>query len=128
MGRCIIKLAGKFMEWSSVSDAPHTPLLSEEQFLIYWRQEYGRARWHELGEYMTRVKANGSSYSTPDSILKNNRAGKNDKKLTKAQIIAAFTIADQAEFEDWCKAKDKYAEKQLQEYTKMFSERNKKTT
>lgn len=128
MGRCIIKLGDRFMEWSSISDAPHTPLLTEEQFLVYWRQEYGRARWHELGECLTRAKQNGSSYGTVDSILKNNRAGKKDRKLTKKEIIAAFTVENQAEFEEWSKRKDEYAEKQLREYTEIFLERNSKTT
>lgn len=126
MGRCIIKLDGKLMEWTSVSDGPASLLLTEEQFRRYWREEYGRSRWHELAEILIKVQKRGTtalSY-TVDQIIKDNHAGEKGKRLTKSQIIEAYTPTPE-EFEEWCKNRDKYAAKQYDEWKEIFSEREK---
>jgi len=126
MGRCVIQLDGKFMEWTSVSDGPASLLLTEEQFRRYWREEYGRNRWHELAEILLLVKKYGTSARryTVDDIIKGNHAGKEGKHLTKKQIVEAYTPTPE-EFEEWCKARDKFAEDQYKEWEEIFSEREK---
>jgi hypothetical protein len=130
MGRWFIKLDDKIMEWSSVSDSPRTPLLTEKQFLRYWKEEYGRDRATDLGETMAHLKTKGisSSHTTINETIKGNRAGKGEKPLTKAQIIEAYTFSNDSEFEEWCKKRDKYADDTTAEWEKLFSERNKKST
>ena len=43
MGKCILMMDGKFMQWTSVTDSPVTPLLPEELFKKFWDAEYGRS-------------------------------------------------------------------------------------
>lgn len=124
MGRCIIKLDGKYMHWTSVSDGPISLLLTEEQFRRYWREEFGRDRWHELAELLLTVKAKGTTARgyTVDDIIKDNRAGEKGKTLTKKQLIEAYTPTD-AEFEEWCKNRNKFAEEQYKEWEEVWAER-----
>ena len=97
MGKCIIKLDGKFVHWSSVTDGPESPLLPEELFKKYWQED--------LME-LAREKGCSARGYTVAEILSNNRAGKNDKKLTEEQIIEAYTCTDPKEFEEWSKRRD----------------------
>jgi hypothetical protein len=129
MGRCVIQLDGKFMEWTSVSDGPASLLLTEEQFRRYWREEYGRARWHELAEILLTVKKNGTTARgyTVDKIIKNNRAGKNDNPLTKQQLIDCYSITDPEDFAVWCENRDKFAEDQYKEWEEIFAKREKES-
>lgn len=128
MGRCVIQLDGKFMEWTSVSDGPVSPLLTEVQFRRYWREEYGRSRWHELAEVLMAVKARGTSARgyTVDEIIKSNRAGKNDTKLTKKQIINGYTPSSDAELEEWFRDSNAETEKRFKEWEAIFTEREKR--
>jgi len=113
------------MEWTSVSDGPSSILLTEEQFRRYWREEYGRNRWHELAEVLLAVKERGTTARTEtvDQIIKGNHAGEKGKTLTKAQIIEAYTPTPE-EFEEWCKNRDKFAEEQFKEWEEIFTKRN----
>jgi hypothetical protein len=94
MGRLIIKLEDKYLEWTTITDSPHTFGMSLEEFTEYYRDEYGRqAMRFEFPERMQRVEAKGSSSllgETIDDILAYNRAGKDETCLTKEQIIQYF--------------------------------------
>lgn len=109
MGKCIIKLDGKFVHWSSVTDGPESPLLPEELFKKYWQDEYGRSGVIDYEDLMELAREKGCSARgyTVAEILSNNRAGKDDKKLTKEQIIEAYTCTDPKEFEEWSRGRDK---------------------
>lgn len=108
MGKCVIMLEGKFMQWSSVTDAPESPLLSEDLFTQYWKDEYGRSGVIDFPRVMETTKQRGCSYGgmTVNEVISNNRAGEKEKKLTKAQIIKAYDCSPE-EFAEWSKGRDK---------------------
>ena len=111
MGKCIIKLDDKFLQWSSVTDAPETPLLPEPLFAQYWKDEYGRSGIVDYANMIDLAKKNGHSIrfskETVNSIIRHNRAGKNDKRLTKDEIIEGYTITDPEEFAKWSERRTK---------------------
>jgi len=97
MGHSIIKLNdGKqdyYLEYSSVVDAPITYGMGLEEFKEYYREEYGRNGSEGLEQRLARVEAKGTSdYSDKgvDDTLVCNRAGKNETRLTKQQIIEMY--------------------------------------
>lgn len=93
MRRYIIKLDGKYLEWSAVIDAPLTDGLSLDKFKEYYKDEYGNFGMSELPSRLERVEENGISafgHANADHIISGNRAGPNKSKLSKSQIIKAF--------------------------------------
>lgn len=109
MGKCILMMDGKFMQWTSVTDSPVTPLLPEPLFAQFWKDEYGRSGMVDYENLMEIAKERGCSsyFSTTDEVLKHNQAGEDGKKLTKAQIIAAYTMTDMNEFLEWSNGRTK---------------------
>lgn len=63
MGKCIIRLEGKFMQWDFVTNAPITPLLPEPLFQNYWYAEYGRSGWVDYANPIEDAKKHGCSDS-----------------------------------------------------------------
>ena len=120
MGKCILHMDGKFMQWTSVTDAPVTPLLPEELFKKYWDAEYGRSGMVDYANLMELAKTKGCSSHYPEdsvnSIIRNNRAGVKEKKLTKAEIIEAYTMTDPKEFEEWNAGRTKAFEEMAIEF------------
>jgi hypothetical protein len=92
MPRYIIKLEDKYMEWSTVVDAPITYLLTYEQLTEYIKDEYGSQGLNNLSDRMKRVEEHGSSspYHTTNQIIKHNRAGKNETHLSKKELIKQY--------------------------------------
>jgi hypothetical protein len=109
MGKAILHIDGKFMHWSSVTDAPETPLLPEPLFAQYWKDEYGRSGVVDYVNLMEMAKERGCTAhgTTVNSIIRDNRAGRGEKKLTKAQIIEAYTITDPKDFAEWSERRNK---------------------
>ena len=109
MGKCIINLDGKFMLWSSVTDAPESPLLPEPLFKNFWHAEYGRSGWLDYEDRMDIAKKSGCSAHgyTVNQVISNNRAGEKEKKLTKKEIIEAYTSDSPEEFLQWSAGRDK---------------------
>ena len=96
MGRSIIKLDGKYLEWSSSIDAPITFGMTREEFTQHYLEEYGRSGIHDLEGRLSRADESGTScylYDSVDEEIEGNRAGKNESTLTKEQIIK-FYITD----------------------------------
>ena len=116
MGYCIIKLDGKYMEWTSVSDSPRSPLLPKEQFIRYWEEEYGRYRMWELPRLLKQADETGTSAlgHTVNEIIRGNQAGVGGKRLTKRQIIQVYTI-NGYDFELWCKRRNARVAKEFRE-------------
>ncbi len=106
------------MQWSSVTDAPETPLLPEELFKKFWCSEYGRSGMVDYVNLMELAKERGCSYliGSVASIISENRAGKREKKLSKAEIIEAYTMTDPKEFEEWDAGRTKAFEKMAIEF------------
>ena len=97
MGHYIIKLNdGKqdyYLEYSSVCDAPITNGMNLDEFKEYYLEEYGRSGMEGLDQRLARVELKGTSEYNAESVddtLVCNRAGKNETRLTKAQIIEMY--------------------------------------
>ncbi len=97
MPRILIKLTTEdksyFGEWSTVVDAPTSPLLPLEEFKKWYinRYEYDA---QDLEERLTRVMRYGTSLITPETaeeLIRCNRAGKNETELTKKEIIEQYS-------------------------------------
>jgi len=94
MPRYIIKLDNLYCEWSTIVDAPVSQLLPLEQFKTYYQRRYGEEGIYELPDRLSRVEQNGISayfYQTVNDLIRTNRAGKNEKKLSKKQIIKEYS-------------------------------------
>jgi len=100
MPHYIIKLDTKdgprYLEWSTVVDAPVTYGMPLDAFTKYWRKEYGAADRNDRLEARLRdVDAKGTdSYSdaSVDATIANNRAGAGETRLTKEQIIEYYCL------------------------------------
>jgi hypothetical protein len=98
MGRCIVKFQdqGKdyYMEWTTICDAPATYGMSLEEFTQYYGEWYGKQGLAELPERLARIgDGEGTGFHGErdiQSILCVNRAGKNETKLTREQVIAMY--------------------------------------
>ncbi len=97
MGHSIIKLndgtRDYYLEYSGVVDAPITNGMTLDEFKEYYRDEYGRDGFDRLAQRLERVEARGTSEYNAESVddtLVCNRAGKNETRLTKAQIIEMY--------------------------------------
>lgn len=93
MPRYIVKLDGKYLEWSSVVDAPVTFGMSLEEFKAYYQDAYGRgdpSAASHLESRLERVEATGTSshvHESADDVIAFNRAGRGETLLMKQQII-----------------------------------------
>ena len=74
-----------YFEWSTIVDAPITPMMSKMEFTRYYKQMYGEEGTHELPERMKRVEEKGHSAVGDDwtyrDFIEYNRAGKNEKHI-----------------------------------------------
>lgn len=97
MPRYIVKMEWdekvRYMEWSTIVDAPVTYLMSLEEFTGYYREEYGRhGMGHEFEDRMTRVEETGTSahLNTREFLFKHNRAGENGSALNEETIWRVY--------------------------------------
>lgn len=87
MGSYVAKIADDaYVEWSSVVDAPVSWVQTREQAVKRWTEER-----------VARADANGTSIldgypagNTPEEIVRANRAGPGESRLTVAEIIEAY--------------------------------------
>jgi len=94
MGRCIVKLKDVYFEWSSVVDAPVTYGMKKEDFIDYYREEYGRSGMEELLKRLERVEKSGTSLLTQvsaEELLTFNRAGEKESCLSLDEIYLLVT-------------------------------------
>lgn len=95
MGRFIIKLEDKYLEWSTVVDAPVTFGMTLDEFKAYYKDEYGASGMHGLDERLKRVEEKGTSSmidDSLDSVISHNRAGKNETHLSKKKLIEWYVV------------------------------------
>lgn len=98
MPQYIIKLSDKttdyYLIWSTVVDAPVTYGQQLEYFKRYYKKQYGEEGMKELVGRLERVEKTGISAHPPfddlDDLFLCNRAGDNETKLSKKQIIAKY--------------------------------------
>lgn len=84
----------RYLEWSTVVDAPVTYGMTLEAFTKYWHKEYGAgAGADQLGRRLRSVEAKGTDSfinASAEDLLANNRAGAGDTCLSKDQIIEYY--------------------------------------
>jgi hypothetical protein len=94
MPRYIIKLDNLYCEWSTIVDAPVSQLLPLDIFTDWYVYRYGEEGRKELPDRLERVEKQGTSAyfkQTVDDLIRGNRAGENEKHLTKRQIIEEYS-------------------------------------
>jgi len=96
MGRYIVKIEGYYLEWSTIIDAPVTFGMPLEEFKEYYRQEYGENGMRDLDIRLTRVERTGTSAHGQRclDVLRGNRAGPNEKYLSKPEIYRAYCLRE----------------------------------
>jgi hypothetical protein len=95
MGHCIVKLAGKYLDWSSVVDAPVSYGMTLEEYRAFYLEEYGKQGMKDLDARLKRVEKIGTSSQlghTPEELVSCNRAGPNEKPLTMKEIIEFYVV------------------------------------
>jgi hypothetical protein len=97
MGRFIIKLDDWYLEWSTVVDAPVTYGMTRDEFTAYYRDQYGRQGMEggDFAQRMERVETKGTSSlldKSVDETLAGNRAGKDETRITREQIVQSYCI------------------------------------
>lgn len=98
MARYIVKLSYKskdyYLDWSTVTDSPITYGVSLDKFKKYIKKEYGKEGLENLPQRLKRVNKKGCSshICTLYDLIATNRAGKNDKHLTKNEVIRQYCL------------------------------------
>lgn len=93
MPKYIIKLNNKYLEWSTIVDAPTTEGMTLSEFREYYKQRYGTSSMDEFADRMQRVDETGTSSlmgESLDSLISGNRAGEGETTLTKEEIIKQY--------------------------------------
>lgn len=82
-----------FMEWSTISDGPNTSPGTEADLRAYIKEQYGQVGMHKLDERIIRCRHRGHSLrgtesnSSLEEALACNRAGKDETRMTVAQMV-----------------------------------------
>ena len=88
-----------YLGWSDAFDRPATVGMSRGEFVEWYTQEYMKCEDYDqrtppLAERLERADKTGTSamysHGTLDACLSFNRAGKNDQRLTKEQLIEFY--------------------------------------
>jgi hypothetical protein len=116
MSTYIVKLEGKYFEWSSEWDGPVSLAITLEEFRQRYLDRAVALALQELEERLERVEAKGTSARSDDSAEDTiwvNRAGAGDTCLSRAQIVAYLNapvgtpaplgVEQPESFEDWLK-------------------------
>jgi len=91
----IIKLRDKYLEWSTIVDAPLTPGLTLEQLKEHIRDKYGSESLDRLPSRLERVEKYGTSMLEGISVgdlIAGNRAGENETRLTEDEIYERYCV------------------------------------
>lgn len=100
MGRCIIKLKGYYLIWSSIVDAPITHGMTIDELTEFIRDEYGNEGLRRLPNRLAKVEEYGTSawprYSV-DALISLNRAGPSGSRLSKKQLYAQYCPAQEGD-------------------------------
>lgn len=92
----IVKLAPeKYVEWSTVVDAPVTYILTREHMLDHLDYTYGTSSIEENRRRLDRADANGTSCHHKlevEELLSYNRAGENEKNISLEEILERYDL------------------------------------
>lgn len=101
MGRCIVKLADeKYVEWSSIVDAPVTYIFDRKGMKEWLDAQYGLSSVEENEKRLARADKHGTSmlgphYENVEQFITCNRAGENEEFLTLKEIIERYTLKEE---------------------------------
>jgi len=101
MPKYIVKIKGLYGEWSTISDTPHSTLMTFKEFKEYYNEQYGLEGMIELPWRMERVEKTGCSANwggdALEDLIDSNRCGewikgwKGKTKLTIKQILRVYS-------------------------------------
>lgn len=83
----------KYLEWSTIVDAPTTYGVTLDEFKYYYLKRYGTEGFKDLQERLDRADKTGSSCAygtTLEDTISGNRAGPNETELSLEQIIETY--------------------------------------
>ena len=86
----IIKLADRYLEYSTICDAPITVGMTRDEFRAYYVEKYGTSSERDMDGRLERTDAKGTSsriHNSVADVICYNRAGKNETRLTLDQIV-----------------------------------------
>lgn len=85
-----------YLEWSTIVDAPITFGMTLDEFKQYYRKKYGEQPAIDLSKRLNRVDLRGCSSEIPHHnlafLIRTNRAGKDETRLTKKEIIHWYCL------------------------------------
>ena len=93
MGNPIVKLDGKYLVWSTISDSPSTYGMTRDELVTFVREEDGRRGVEDLERRLARVEAKGTSGfddASADETIWPNRAGPGEKIMHRDEIIEFY--------------------------------------
>lgn len=85
----------RYMDWSTIVDAPITCGLTLDEFKSYYKEQFGARGMQDLPQRLERVEKKGTSshiHKNRDDVLSYNRAGKNNTCLTVEQIVDFYVV------------------------------------
>jgi hypothetical protein len=94
MGKAIVKIKDLYFEWSTVVDAPVTYGMTKEELFDFVKKEYGNEGLKELPTGLELIEETGTSFyygNTIEELVSNNRAGKNEKRLSLDELYKKYT-------------------------------------
>ncbi len=106
MGRYLIRVEcpeERFLEWSTIVDAPVTGAMTESDLREYIRLWQGLDGLRDLDQRLKRCREKGTSAldgSTLAGVIACNRAGPNETNLTLEEIIERYCIDPEAAGEE----------------------------
>lgn len=83
----------RYLDWSTVVDAPVTHGMTLQAFKTWYREERGAEGMRTLPDRLKRVESKGVSaldYVSVDELISHNRAGPKETCLTYAQLVARY--------------------------------------
>jgi len=102
MPKYIIKLTDEntqkdyYLQWSTIVDAPVTYGMTLDELKKYYKKYNGLDGMGPLDARLERVEKNGTSGYYPfdnlNNLIKGNRAGDDEKELSKIEIIEKYCI------------------------------------
>jgi hypothetical protein len=94
MPHYIIKIKDRYLEWSTIVDAPVTYGMTLDELKSYIKSEYGTQGLADLPNRLKRVEGTGTSsfVSTLQNTLDGNRAGENETTLTIDEIYQKYCV------------------------------------
>lgn len=100
MGRPLIRVetehGERFLQWSTIVDAPVSYGMTEDQLREYIKEEYGNEGLRDLAGRIARCREKGTSSFVHESLgemLWLNRAGPDETEATLEEIIAQYCLA-----------------------------------